>query len=408
MGPVEKAIREDFIPNLFGEPGCYVTDEERELYGLSVRFAGLGLPNPVTQGAECLKTSVSCCKLLTASIKSGRHLVYAEHKTHAKVARTVAQKARADAQNVKVHGWIDDEERRVMERHRLVRGKKAGAWLTCIPNSLNGTELSYEEFQDNLRLRFGFEPLNLPEKCDGCGEKFTVEHALSCAKGGLVLIRHNTSAGEWGNLCGKGHLPSSVSHEPFIKFSGTQAERDARAARLAAEAAAEARGEGGDETARPPADPSIGMMMKGDKGCDNFWKWGTTCIFDSRITQTDAPTYRGKDPAKVLADAESEKKAKYLQACLDRRRHFTPMVYSVDGMAGDEARAAEKKLASALAGKWKREYSEMCGYVRVRMSIAVVRSNTLLLRGQRKDRGIVKRPVHEDGAGVALQQYWRR
>jgi hypothetical protein len=150
------------------------------------------------------------------------------------------------------------------------------------------------------------------------------------------------------------------------------------------------------------------MMIKGDKGCDNFWKWGTTCIFDSRITQTDAPTYRGKDPAKVLADAESEKKAKYLQACLDRRRHFTPMVYLVDGMTGDEARAAEKKLASALAGKWKREYSEMCGYVRVRMSIAVVRSNTLLLRGQRKDRGIVKRPVHEDEAGVALQQYWRR
>ena len=29
MGPVEKAIREDFIPNLFGEPGCYITNEER-------------------------------------------------------------------------------------------------------------------------------------------------------------------------------------------------------------------------------------------------------------------------------------------------------------------------------------------------------------------------------------------
>ena len=77
-------------------------------------------------------------------------------------------------------------------------------------------------------------------------------------------------------------------------------------------------------------------------------------------------------------------------------------------MAGDDVRAVEKKLASALAGKWKRENSEMCGYVRVQMSIAVARSNTMLLRGQQKDRGIVKRPVHKDGAGVALQQYWRK
>ena len=84
------------------------------------------------------------------------------------------------------------------------------------------------------------------------------------------------------------------------------------------------------------------------------------------------------------------------------------MVYLVDGMAGDEARAADKNLASVFAAKRKREYSEMCRYVRVRMLITVVRSNTPLLRGKRKDRGIVKRPVQEDGADVVLQQYWRR
>ena len=59
------------------------------------------------------------------------------------------------------------------------------------------------------------------------------------------------------------------------------------------------------------------------------------------------------------------------------------MIYTVDGIAGREARSAEKRLASALAEKWKREYSEMVYYVRVRMVLAVVKVNSLLIRGSR-------------------------
>ena len=40
-----------------------------------------------------------------------------------------------------------------------------------------------------------------------------------------------------------------------------------------------------------------------------------------------------------------------------------------------------------LSYKLKREYSEMYGFVRARMSLAIVRSNSLLLRGpQEKGR----------------------
>ena len=128
-------------------------------------------------------------------------------------------------------------------------------------------------------------------------------------------------------------------------------------------------------------------------------------IFDMRITQTDAPSYRGRDPVLILKRAEATKKKKYLTACFDDRKHLTPLVYSVDGMVGAETRAAEKHLTFHLAKKWKREYSEMCGYVWTRISIAVVWSNTLLLRGQQKDRGVIQCPVHEDGTGVFLQGY---
>ena len=59
------------------------------------------------------------------------------------------------------------------------------------------------------------------------------------------------------------------------------------------------------------------------------------------------------------------------------------MVYSTDGIPGLEAVAAQECLASLLSNKPKREYLEMCIFIRARMSLAIVRSNTLLLRGAR-------------------------
>ncbi len=62
-------------------------------------------------------------------------------------------------------------------------------------------------------------------------------------------------------------------------------------------------------------------------------------------------------------------------------KDFTPMIYSVDSIVGREAWNAEKRLATHLAGKWNCEYSQMVYYVRVRMAIAVVQANSLLIHG---------------------------
>ena len=45
-------------------------------------------------------------------------------------------------------------------------------------------------FQDAIALRYGWLPLCTPTYC-ACGISFSVEHALSCSKGGLPSIRHN-------------------------------------------------------------------------------------------------------------------------------------------------------------------------------------------------------------------------
>ena len=85
-----------------------------------------------------------------------------------------------------------------------------------------------------------------------------------------------------------------------------------------------------------------------------------------------------------------------MQPCAEWRRSFTPLIYSVDGMAGREAQVFEKRIAHLLAEEWERHYSELRGFVRDRMAMSVVRSNSLLLRGLRM--GKATRFAGQDGA----------
>ena len=103
-------------------------------------------------------------------------------------------------------------------KRRIKRSKLTGAWLTTLPNRLNGSDLSGEEFRYGLHLRFELLPTAMPPRCDGCGERFTTEHAMSCRKGGLIILhRRNDMVTTWGQLCGQALTPSTVSDEPLIQ-----------------------------------------------------------------------------------------------------------------------------------------------------------------------------------------------
>ena len=65
------------------------------------------------------------------------------------------------------------------EENHLHTEMRNGAWLNPVPYRLNGMGLSQEEFQDNLCLRYGLMPQDIPATCDGCSKKFLIEHGLS-------------------------------------------------------------------------------------------------------------------------------------------------------------------------------------------------------------------------------------
>jgi hypothetical protein len=125
---------------------------------------------------------------------------------------------------------------------------------------------------------------------------------------------------------------------------------------------------------------------------------------DVRVTDTDAKSYCKRSPDKVFESGKNLKKKKYLDACLEQQRHFTTFVCSVDRLLGRKAPTFAKQLAAKLMKKWQRSYSQTCGYVNARLSIAIIQATHLCLRGSRIPTSKISTrfPQWEDGAGLAL------
>lgn len=379
FAPVENALNDQFIPAILDEAGP-ISSDLRARFALPVKMSGFGLPNPVENGDHWYATSVRTTCSLTESLLARTDLDVRDYQSLASESR----KAATDHRNKRDQAAFDQLRAATPEQARaqLDRSKETGAWLTTFPRSYNGTELSRVEFFDNMRIRANKLPNNLPSNCDGCGECFSPDHAMQCKKGGLITLRHNDQRATHHHLCAQAHKPTEVFDEPLIHTC-----RDSQ----------------GNVMPRTQDDEDL-RNTRGDFGVHNFWSPGRTTIFDIRITDLNAKYQRGKCPKKCLARQEMEKKKKYRAACDANRRDFTPLVYSVDGLSGPETARFGRHLAKKLAEKWKRPYSQVCGYVRSRISVSLARSTSLLLRGARQKYASPTQPAWEDGAGLTLFQ----
>ena len=66
---------------------------------------------------------------------------------------------------------------------------------------------------------------------NGCGKKLSIDHALSCPKGGLVIARHDDAAKEWGTLGARSLVPSYITYKTNINSRTVQGERTGTGAR---------------------------------------------------------------------------------------------------------------------------------------------------------------------------------
>ena len=203
-----------------------------------------------------------------------------------------------------------------MQQRAILRAKDSNisSWLSVLPSARNQFDLSAQEFRDGLALRYKKPLLCLPSVCDGCGAPFSIEHALDCHFGGLVTRRHIEVRDAFGDLASLIWAP--VVKEPVV-----------------------CDGSAGADTL------IANLCVQG------VWEPQTKALFDIRVVDTDARSYRACSPHDVLGLAEVEKKHKYLQACQDRHATFTLLFVSVDGMLGSEAEFFVRRLGDFLAAR---------------------------------------------------------
>ena len=91
-----------------------------------------------------------------------------------------------------------------------------GIWISQYPATDNGNVLSPEEFRDSILTRYRETPENLQLHCDGCGNKSTLDHLLTCKTGGLVYQAHDELRDELATLAQQAFIPSAVQLEPPI------------------------------------------------------------------------------------------------------------------------------------------------------------------------------------------------
>ena len=136
-----------------------------------------------------------------------------EHRAKAVVKS--ARQSRAIAQQADLLAHLPQASRLSVE---LASEKGASSWLTTLPVVELGFHLNKSEFRDGLCLRYNWPLRYLPSHCV-CGQALNVEHALSCAVGGLPSQRHNHIRDLMATLLSE--VASNVGVEPrLLPLSG--------------------------------------------------------------------------------------------------------------------------------------------------------------------------------------------
>ena len=360
--PISECITDRFLPSILGG---MISEEERLLFSLPTRMGGLGIPDPTKSCQNAFTTSKTGTKSLVKAMKFEEEFSMERHRSELKAARTKlaeSQKASNRAKLDKVLQTIDSKKKRAVMR--AVEGKTSH-WLTVMPIAKHHFDLSAAEFRDALSLRYCRPSLGLPAICDGCSAPFSLEHALDCKKGGLVIQRHNEVRDALGDIAAKAY--QEVTKEPIIREA--------------------------DDT------QSITALVA-DLRIRGVWQPQAEALFDIRVVDTDAQSYAHRTVDDVLISAEKEKKKKYNEAAAARHASFSPFVVSVDGYMGKEAKTVLSRVADKLASSWGKSYAVVMGWVQARMSFAILRATNLCVRGSRtKWRSGIGM---DDGAGLGI------
>ena len=212
LQPLEDCIRFNFIPSLCGR--APPNDVERKLLALPARLGRLGLVNPTSLSSleyqASVKVTSPLCELILHSEKHDKFTA-ANTQISAKgeIIKLKCNSLSSCASELKFS--LPNSLQHAMA---LAQEKGASSWLTTIPLKEFGFTLHKGAFRDSLALRYGWQPANFPTNCS-YSSLFSVEHALSCPKGGIPSLGHNEVRDLTANLMAE--VCHNVSIEPHLQ-----------------------------------------------------------------------------------------------------------------------------------------------------------------------------------------------
>lgn len=364
LQPLEEIIQSKLIPAWTGlaPPNAM----ERELFALPACLGGLGLLRIASCSSKEYMDSVRLSSPLSDLIlsqKSDYPMEALEAQLSEKQAIRREREITAMSAANTIKAVVSDQL-----RHAIVLAQEKGAstWLTSLPLEEFGFALHKGAFRDALALRYGWLPSNMPSHC-ACGTHFSVEHALSCPKGGFPSIRHNEvrdTVSSWlSEVC------NDVCVEPHLQPLS------------------------GEVLTGASANTEDGARL--DIAANGFWGGRfERAYFDVRVFNPHAPSNRQQTLTSTYRTHERAKVRAYEQRIREvEHGSFTPLVMSLTGGAGPAATICFKRMASLLSEKWDQPYCSTLALMRCKLSFALLRSSIQCIRGARSAAGRASRQV---------------
>ena len=352
LKPLERAISDVLIPSMVDHK-C--TELERDILSLPVRLGGLGFTNPTQSANAELQASVNVTAPLAERIMSQLH----EPPDEAEIT-LLQQKAKKEKEErlLKLSDeWRNSLPARTKRAVSLAREKGASNWLTVIPNKDTDSDLNKREFKDAIHLRYDWEIMGTPTICV-CGDRFSVDHAMICKRGGFIIQRHNELRDLEADLLDL--VCNDVETEPALQ---------------------EITGETLNSGANLACDARLDIHARG------FWERQKSTFFDIRVCHPNADSYKDLTQEHVYCLHENEKKRMYERRVLEvEQASFTPLVFTTTGGMGRECLRYHSRLAELISIKKGEDYAKTLTWIRGKVSFSILRSALLCLRGSRSIR----------------------
>jgi len=126
---------------------------------------------------------------------------------------------------------------------------------------------------------------------------------------------------------------------------------------------------------------------RSDIKCTGFWRRMRTAYFDIKVVSPYAKSYSRLTTAALFRMAENAKMREYSERIRNvEHGDFNPLVFTTAGGMAPQCQVVVKKLAAVLAEKQGVSRSVATGWLRCRLSFALLRTTLLCVRGTRARR----------------------